>query len=423
MNHETWLIGLLHDKNFISFMERCLLGYEGKESLTKGRPSELSETLSWELASFLRRATAYDVWPKIYRDTESAQEKDGFYSIPLWLAKRYSSLSSRLDAHSTLWVRTEPLLANMRYFRPILEDLHTALFRDGMDLGYERLRDITLNQRLPVQSNVEQLARNAFNLLTQHEVLPDNSPSCVEELEKRLFSGVSDVEELPQRKAGYNPVRKTLTAFNTVEERMTPPLDAKRGPNSLFDIIMNSEYILVNRPFYRCNGVLEVLIRATASHAAGIPAFKIIPFSTIRHSWEQGVAKGAELVYSHGEAVIDTPFGMDFTPFFIQFASLLEHSLEEIESETSRIAQTDAAFRAEIETNRMLTLRQKQCLFRMMDSPLSPIDVASYAHQFDTAISTARYELKRLAELHLCETHYEGKKQVFLLSHNIWPVS
>ena len=116
-----------------------------------------------------------------------------------------------------------------------------------------------------------------------------------------------------------------------------------------------------------------------------------------------------------GEAIVESGFGVDSTPYIQQIIRFLNAGLDRVERIVSRIDEADDRCRRLIDQDGRLTLRQKQLLDDLVDDPTRAVDVASYEKRFDVATSTARGDLVRLVSLNLLSTEFQGKKQLFRL--------
>lgn len=406
---------LLHDEQTAIFLQEAMENYETREQfLARPKPHGLDEQTAWELVSFLRRIVGF---PR-FRDEELLGEhlgsENNFCTIPPQANRALYAIATRTSSHSQLWHGLRPLQKRSALIRPIVEDLHVASIRDGLSLGYEDVRRLLIDRDEPRNDDERLISRMCAIL---ESGVSGETPTTLQSLSAIYRQLTEGLDELPKRRrhadGPLNWVEKD--GEGNVTERL-PLLDKALawGTHPLFGMIIQSETFWVKHPFPACNSLLEMAARWLTAQATDMPALRLVPFSKLRYDWEQGLLTGESgEPFPYGRAVVQSSFGIDSTPYFLQMLDLISAELDRLTTIVETIGAEDARLKDLVASDWRLNHRQQELLGAMIDDPALVVDVARFKERFGVVTSTAREDLSQLAALHYCSTDYEGRKQIF----------
>lgn len=415
-----WLLKLIHDDEFMMFMQEEPGRYVPKEVFFEQvPPCDLDPELAWELVSFMRRMAGTPLVREQVPTTGKTLEELSFWSMPSNIVPAFNDIVVRTGEHSNLWSSLEPLYRHGRISQPFVEDLTAAAFRDGLGVEYEDVRSLVFGERGP-RNPSEKAIVNAYSLI--ESIKDTESPldgPRIDKLESSLLDGTDTLPnptyELPKTPAFASfPTNKVGTAEEIARRLSDTDI---WGIHPLFSVIMDSDIVFTQRPFEQCNGLMEVVLRNVLLTRIGIPGLRFVPFSKLRLDWERGLVPPEKAPFRYGWAVVASDYGIDSTPYLLQIIHFLEEGVDKLERTIAQIEESDRTYKNIAMQDFRLSHRQKELVSDMIDNPRLIMEVGSYAERFGVATSTARNDLNRLVTLKFCFTEYQGKKQVY------WPRS
>lgn len=414
--YKDWLINLLHNDEFMMYMQEEPENYLLKEEFfEKTPPCGIDPDIAWELISFMRRMTGTPAVRKHVPTAGKTPNDLSFWSMSANVIIMFNEIVMRTGEPSQLWASLEPLQNHGRMLLPFVEDLTAAAFRDGLEVDYEDVRALVFDERTP-RSPSEQVIANAYELIkSAGQFSAKLDGSLLEELQSKLLEHVDSLPS-PHYELPNAPVFEDYPAGHakTSEDIAQGLSDTNTwGIHPLFSIIMDSEIVFTQRPFKQCNGLMEIVLRNILLLRIGIPGLRFVPLSKLRLDWERGLVPLEKAPFRYGWAVIASDFGIDSTPFLLQIIRFIEEGVDRLENMVAQIEKSDGERKDLIMKDYRLSHRQKELVCAMIDDPHLTAEVGSYAERFDIATSTARDDLNRLVALKLCFTEFRGKKQVF----------
>lgn len=411
-------LALLHNKDVLEFIQKHQHTYCYREEfMEKAMPAGLNAAFMWELMSCARRLAGR---PLVM---ESGNKSLPLHNQSFWTATPdmitgLNDIVSRCHTLSGLSLSLERLKTRSSVQHLVLEELEAAAYRDGIYIEHESVRELLCDDR-PPETPEEQLLTNALSLM--HNIKSYAAQPISIEMLLNMQTLLRKDAELAQSSSPYLPPTPRMTTAPPDRSKTLASIvkgcenPCQWGPHPLFGVLMNADLIWITQPFSQFNGLMEVLIRWRSYYEIGIPALRFVPLSKMRLDWERRLVGPPEAPMRFGEALVESSFGVDSTPYIQQIISFLEAGLKRVERIVGRIDEADARCKNFIAQDGRLTLRQKQLLISMVDDPDLVIDVGSYEKRFDIATSTARNDLTNLVHLNLLLTGFHGKKQLF------WP--
>lgn len=410
------LVELLHNREVVSFVQQAMAAY-GDDA---PRPPEpLDDELARELVSFARRVAGRPTLAQLDGRPEEAGPAGYWYVSPETDA-RLRALEEKAralgDAHTVA-----QLLALDEVRARVADDLGVAASRDGLATDRESLRSVVVGNRAPADG-AERFLRAAFEelrgLLDAHARLPFTAASlfCLHGRLSRLAEECGAAPgPVPARWPAESPFTFSPTPLGPGS--LAAPVGAfeTMGADPLCALYMVSDSIWECRPFPSWNGLMEVLARAMAFSARGLPVLALVPFSRLRLDWECGLS-GCPQQFSYGNALVMDAHGVDSTPCLLQVIAMFEEGMRRLEASVAAHDRSTAARLDAVEADQRLNLRQRQFLREVLSTGETAADVHGYGKCFDVALTTARSDLNQLVALGWLRAEYEGKRQVFVLA-------
>lgn len=412
-------LALLRSEDFMVFVQEHQHAYQYRDDFAREKmPNGLDPAFMWEFVSFVRRMAGRPLVSESSANGFRPPTRQSFWTATPAMIAGLNDVVSRCNDASKLSSSLFRLEARPAIRQLVIEELDAAAFRDGIHVEREALRELLCDERQP-ETAEEQVISNAIALMDDigdHTSKPMDAKE-LRHLNTQLQAGIGLIEPRP-----YHPptpcmppelLRGRGKTLEDVARSWEHP--CSWGPHPLFDVLLNADMIWVDPPFERFAGLTEVLIRWHSYCTVGVPALRFVPLSRMRLDWERRLVGPPEAPMRFGEAIVESGFGVDSTPYIQQIIRFLNAGLDRVERIVSRIDEADDRCRRLIDQDGRLTLRQKQLLDDLVDDPTRAVDVASYEKRFDVATSTARGDLVRLVSLNLLSTEFQGKKQLFRL--------
>lgn len=409
---------LLDDEGFMAFVQEHQHIYCYRNDFVQGRmPNDLDPEFMWEFVSFVRRMAGKPLVRESGPNGHVPPNRQSFWVTTPAVIAGLNDVVRRCSSSSQLSLSLFRLRARPAIQQLVIEELDAAAFRDGVRIERETLRELLCEGRQP-ETAEERLIANAISLAQDAEA-HFSEPASAElfrHLNDHLQDGIGTIELRP-----YSPPTPHMSIalpekagiLEFIAHSCESP--CSWGPHPLFDVLLNADSIWATAPFERFTGLTEMPIRWRSYHAVGVPALCFVPLSRMRLDWERRLIEPPEAPMRFGEAIVESRFGVDSTPYIQQIIQFLNAGLERVERIVSHIDEVDERCKQLIAQDGRLTLRQKQLLADLVDDPARMVDVASYKKRFDIATSTARSDLVRLVALNLLSTEFQNKKQRFWL--------
>jgi hypothetical protein len=401
----------IDDGNVLAFIHRECGRFIPKEQFIKlPMPSGADPETMWQLLNFVRRATCD------YEYRQDGQTHLSWYSLPLPAQETLIRLGDLTRSGGHFDTEFHLFLKRRRFFYQQIQDIVAAAYRDGITIDSETVREL-FSKELSPTNNEERVIANTIDILESIEEYL-NWP-----MDNRLYDElISKIESGTEPSTHYNPNTFHGTRFekatdccdfSRMEQAASSPRDTSMHP--IHTMISTSYAIWKCLPFERWNGLAEIVLRKLYFAHVGNASLAYVPFSYSVLNWQQGSESSVFIPFAYGEAILESPYGIDATPFYLQLIGFYEQGFTMIEKTVKRNRAALQETKTSIQQDVRLGLRHQQLLSQLLDDPSKTMDVASYIDCVGVAPSTAHNDLHKLVNLGYLTLSIKGKKQIFQL--------
>lgn len=403
------MLEIIHAPEVTDFVDRRIDQLTSWEEFCQlPMPLNLPPKTLWELLAFIRKSCGLRV--NLPGDSEPSwcyvsQETSSILAGLSYRTRQSGMLSTRLALYES----------RRLYIPSCLEELATALIRDGFRPDHDAIRGIVTGEREP-STAVEKIIGNTVRLRGELQMYTDwdDEAAVCEEFLERIDDGVENLEYRPRRRPcppdlayAYSRIATPSTLRDWVTESWGT------GVHPILNVLRRSDCIWEFLPFGRWNGIMELLLRELAFIKMGNPALRFAPVSMLMMEWENDSPALGDLPFRYGHAYLRSEFGIDGSPYYTQMLRFLDLAVTSLENLVEDEVSSCETIRMAIRRDHRLNHRQQQLLEHLIEHPRDSIDVTAYEHLYDVVITTARYDLQRLVDLGFLRYGKLGKKQVF----------
>lgn len=395
------MVRLLKDPLFVTIRrladERPLTRAEFDEL---PKPSGATAEEVWELLNAIRRQTAV-LLP--FRDGAG---RCGWYSSTRLLLSELDDIGRR--CHEGSWLDLAIKSRNTTFFlvEAHVNDAITALGEDGLEVGYEKAREVLLGEREP-ENDEERLLLNGHRAIWDLDRYID--VPCTPELIFKIYRGVSQgVGE--QTSSSLVPHSRfwTKTNFDSAEAlSLISNLVNREGVDNGGHPLMLSmavRYLFMSAlPLPAWNGVVSSLIMKLLFKKSQLPALAFVPIVQARREWKSGIIRPPEVLATINESFALIDDEVDYTLFIGILAQLTRLKLDEVEYELKRTMKRDASFSRILNDKVKINHRQRAVLQWALNNPEACFKIESHRKAYRISYGTARADLLKLADLGFLE--------------------
>jgi hypothetical protein len=394
-------IRLLRDDDLRGFLSRELF-HELDRAAFEGvdLPEGIDAGLAWESLNGARRLLGTRVVSAL---TNPSYASVWFVETPE-MCRALAGLEGAAGEGSSLCAALRRHRRSLAATRPLVDEVASALQRDGVRCDPDSLRALLAGNRAP-SSAQDRLVANLLG------ILGDLDHDSRAGLDVRRMSGIED--RLRQGVEGPLGVSPTATArpqmpyyledadaasvVRAMEEVYLPRSPRRMDP--IVTAVSCSDLVWEYRPFGDVSGLMELALRATFLFEAGLPALAICPFGDLNLRWERGELSEGDAPFDIQRTGFESSFGVDVTAFYLQKVRLMERALARLGDVVDGMERQGARLRRAIDVDPRLNHRQRALLARLVDEPDMTVTVRSYEGEAGVSTVTARTDLQKLVEL------------------------
>lgn len=413
------ILALMHDEAFVALRraaKKDALPYKQFKSLPMPEGFSVDET--WAILTVMRRQTAVVVPGGSYH----VREVPVWYTTTAKMADQLAEITARCRVGSPLDRAIAERASGYLLVRPLVEELLTAAWRDGLSAHYDDVRDVVLGNRPPTNPT-EQLLLNAHNLLYEVERYAKRAITVglIEEIYERIIEGVEPIEASP-------PVRNlefvdTPLADPGTTLQVITDLGRRDGPGPfmppVFIAVTAAHFFWDMRPLPAWNALVEMQIRRIYFTKVQLPVAVFLPVSTIWRKWEDGTVHAPEIAFRFGEVDPDCGEGLDYTTGNSIFLSLFVNELDALEQLVTDSKARDEHVKAMISHDAHINHRQRALLDEAIRRPDVEYRIEAHRRMHGVAYATARQDLLGLVDAGFLRSEVRGKAFVFRPTLNL----
>ncbi len=376
-------------------------------------PAGLTHQQTWNVLNALRRQTAIEL---PFRDGEGRR---GWYSLIKPTMADLDDIDRRCCEGS--WLDLALKTRNTTYFlvEAHVDDAVTAVREDGLDIGYEKAREVLLNER-PPEGPEEMLLLNGHRALWDLEeyVAKPCTPAVIRELHARVSQGAgtqatpSATQELTlwkKRRMGNEAALKLLA--DLVESK-----GKERGEHPLLLALAIRHLTMSTLPLPSWNGVMASLLMKLLFLKSRLPVLALVPIVEACRQWENGALKPPAVAASVPDAATLVDGEADYTVYVGVAASLARRKLDEVETELKRVLRRDELFARALREDLGVNHRQRSVLQTALADPEAVFRIEQHRKAHRVAYATARADLMELSERGFLERVKGGRAFEFVVA-------
>lgn len=275
------LVELLRNREVVSYVQRAMVTYDNDGPLP---PALLDEELAQALVLFARRVAGRPALVPIDGQAGEPESLDYWYVSPeTGACLRVLEEKARVLGNTHAIGR---LLELDEVRARVADDLGAAAARDGIATDRESLRRVIVGDRAPCDGT-EQFVQGVFGefckLLDAEYPLTVASLFCIHGSLSRLADeyGVA-VRPMASRWPAESSFKMPPAPLGPGSMSHFIAMLGEKGNDPLYSVLMGSDSIWELKPFPSWNGLMEVMARAVAFSACGLPVLALVPFSRLR---------------------------------------------------------------------------------------------------------------------------------------------
>lgn len=406
------------DPSLILFIQENQYDYVSYEDfLSLPMPHGISHEEVWDILSFVRRVHGRPQVEICLKD-ENNMAQQAFWVATPDMIETFSRLAYVCGSASPLSQDLEKLKKRELLQGLLADEVWALSMRDGLEIEHEDIVAIicgeTINSMAPLQ-----VISNTLHVLSDLETaaFEDNLPALtLDTLYSWHHAICQNVPEFPVRplKTLADEKHYLFQEEHCIEGVIRDiNVPSFWGPHQFFGMIVGVDTLVEWRFFAKWDGFLALILWHYACFYHHVPALRFVPFSKMRLDWEHGLLTMDSSLFTHGNAIVSSRYGHDFTPYMQVMTRLLERGVERLQAIVEKAHEQDENSREAIAADGRLTLRQKSLLQQLVDEPNKTFTLVDYQHRFDIALSTARADVEGLVSMRLLEGEFEGKRRVY----------
>lgn len=366
------------------------------EFCTMQVPSMLTHEQTWNILNALRRQMAIDL---PFRDGDGRR---GWYYPTHSILADLDDIDRRCQEGS--WLDVAIRSRNTAYFliETHVNEAITIIREDGLNVSYEKAREVLLGERDPENSD-ERLLLNGFQALWDLDEYAERpcTLELISEIYERISEGVGEQTTLPLTQ------QSLLWKTGSLDSKATLSLVAKlingnkveNAEHPLF-LGMAIRYLFMSiLPLPSWNGTMYSLMMNLLFKKSRLPALAFIPIVKAFREKENSIIGASTSKAPLAEAVVFIDDEVDYTIYDSIVAQLVRQKIDEVEDELKRVIQRDEAFVQALRDENEINQRQRSVLQLGLSNPKAVFRIESHRKAHRIAYATARADLMSLADL------------------------
>lgn len=359
-------------------------------------PRGLSNDLTWELLSTLRRQTAIDL---PFRDGEGRR---GWFSPTRSIQADLDDINRRCSRGS--WLDMAITSRNITYFlvEAHINEAISTLQEDGLDIGYEKAREVLLDERKP-ETLEETLLLNEHRAIWHLDEYLDEP--CTADLLLHLYEEVArDVGEQTtpsalQESRLWKRKRLDTTSTLALAAKLINQSNAPDTEHPLLLALGLRHLLMSTLPLPSWNGVVSSLAMKLLFKKAHLPVLCFVPITRACRDWARGILRPPTVMATLEDAEVLAGDEVDYTIYVGVMTRLVRQRLDEVEAELRRVLEFDELFSRTLREDLDINHRQRRVLQVALNNPDAVFKIESHQKTHRVAYATARADLMKLAEL------------------------
>lgn len=332
--------------------------------------------------------------------------RNGWYSSTRSLLAELDDISRR--CHEGSWLDLAIKSRDTTFFivEAHVNDVVTALGEDGLEVGYEKAREVLLGERDP-ESDEERLLLNGHRAIWDLDRYKDDpcTPELILEIFEKVTKGVGEQTSssvIPHSRMWRKTSLDSAEALSLISNLVNREgIDNAEHPLILS---MAVRYLFMSAlPLPAWNGVVSSLMMKLLFKKSQLPVLAFVPIVKARREWKSGMIGPPEVLAPIDESFSLVDDEVDYTVFVGVLAQLTRLKLDEVESELKRTMGRDAAFSQIISDKVKINYRQRAVLQRALNNPEASFKIESHRKAYRISYGTARADLLKLVDLGFLE--------------------
>ncbi|MEG0756878.1 MAG: hypothetical protein RR505_00605, partial [Raoultibacter sp.] len=366
------------------------------EFCTMQVPDSLTREQTWDILNALRRQMAVDL---PFRDGDGRR---GWYYPTHSILADLDDIDRRCQEGS--WLDTAIKSRNTTYFliESHVNEAITIIREDGLNISYEKAREVLLGERDPENSD-EQLLSNGFQALWDLDEYAEQT--CTPELIFSIFEKISDGVD----NQTTDPITLSSPFWKSAEHNSQEILSlvsnlingnkVEHAEHPVY-LGMAIRYLFMSTfPLPAWNGTMYSLMMKLLFKKSRLPALAFIPIikafqerRTDRDHLPNDITEIANTALIIGDEV-------DYTVYDAIVARLVRQAIDEVEDDLKRAIRRDEVFVQELRDRKEINQRQRSVLQLALSDPKVVFRIESHRKTHHVAYATARADLMELADL------------------------
>ncbi|MEF9875356.1 MAG: hypothetical protein RSB04_04355 [Gordonibacter sp.] len=394
-------IGLLKDPAFAAL---CKQANESPLSWSAFKkmpmPPGLSAEQAWRVLNAIRRQTA------VLLPFFGTSGRQGWYSATRSIQASLDDISRR--CHEGSWLDLATKSRNTVYFliEAHVNDAVTGLREDGLNLGYEKAREVLRGERGP-EASEEVLLLNGHRAVWELERYRDApcTPELIWDIYRQVAKGAGEQTSLSSRQAsvlwGSNRFDSTASLLLIARLVNGEGVDSAEHPLLL---AMAVRFLFMSTfPLPAWNGVVSSLIMKLLFLKSRLPVLAFVPILEACREWEQGIIRPPAVAASVKGSSILIDDEIDYTVYVTVMTQLARLKLDEVEGELKRVIKRDQVFSQTLRDDLDINHRQRTVLQMSLSNPAAVFRIESHRKTHRVVYATARADLLGLVGMGFLE--------------------
>lgn len=391
------MISLLKDPTFCKL--RTLVGEHPlpwTEFSTMEIPEGITREQTWAILNALRRHTAVEL---PFRDGDG---RCGWYYPTRSILDDLDDIDRR--CHEGSWLDAVIRSRNTTYYlvEAHVDEAIANIREDGLNIGYEKAREVLLGERSPENSD-ERLLLNVHQAIWDLDTYIDKpcTPDLIRELYETVSKGVDPQATVPAMQ-GSLIWKKTQMDSDTVLSLVASLINGNREEHAEHPLLLGMaiRHLFMSAfPLPAWNGTMNSLMMKLLFKKSRLPALSFVPIVKTCREWESGALRPPAVMTRVVDSAVLVDGEVDYTIYVGVVANLVRQRLDEVEEELKRALKRDAEFMQMLHDEVDINHRQQAVLQIALSNPRAVFRIESHQKAHRVAYATARADLMKLVDL------------------------
>lgn len=359
-------------------------------------PESLTRDQTWDILCTLRRQTAIEL---PFRDGGG---RKGWFSPTRSIQADLDNINRRCSEGS--WLHTAVTSRNTTHFlvEALINEAISTIREDGLDIGYEKAREVLLDEREP-ETKEERLLLNGHR--ATWELGESLDEPCTADRLLRIYEAVSEgvgeqtTPSALQESRLWKPKRLDATSTLALAARLVNLVDDPDTEHPLLLALGIRHLLMSTLPLPSWNGTVATLAMKLLFKKAHLPVLCYVPVTQACRDWAGGVLQPPAVMATIRDAQVLVDGEVDYTIYMGVMTRLVRQRLDEVEAELKRVIRQDETFSRTIREDLDLNHRQRHVLQVALSDPDAVFKIESHQKTHRVAYATARADLMKLVDL------------------------